>query len=68
MTIGQLRRVMKALIALTGFELMMRFRGILVSDEEQLKHADFQQTHDEWYYKMYFELLKIAISPRANGH
>ena len=33
---------------------------------EQIKrnHAAFHQTHDEWYYKMYFDMLKVILSPK----
>ena len=42
----------------------LHFRGVLIPDKSQLQHDQFQQTHDEWYYKMYFELLRFIISPR----
>ena len=28
-----------------------------------MDHVRFQQTHDEWYYKMYFDMLKGIFSP-----
>jgi hypothetical protein len=43
----------------------LHFRGLLIPDKTQLKHEVFQQTHDDWYYKMYFDLLKTIISPKA---
>jgi len=36
-----------------------------VPDKSQLRHEDFQQTHDEWYYKMYFDMLKVILYPDA---
>lgn len=36
----------------------MRFRGLLVPDKARLDHARFDQSHDEWYYKMYFTMLR----------
>ena len=39
-------------------EQRLHFRAIVVPNKSQLDHARFCQTHDDWYYKMYFELLK----------
>lgn len=39
-----------------------RFRA-LVADKSVLDHQQFQQTHDEWYYTMYFDMLKVIFSP-----
>jgi hypothetical protein len=36
----------------------MRFRGLVVPDKARLDHARFDQTHDDWYYKMYFAMLR----------
>lgn len=41
----------------------LHFRALIVPDKSKLKHAEFGQTHDEWYYKMYFDMLKVIISP-----
>lgn len=41
----------------------LRFRALIVADKRQLRHADFAQKHDEWFYKMYFTLLKIIPTP-----
>ena len=42
----------------------LSFRGIVVPDKRQLDHATFDQSHDEWYYKMYFLMLRhIFIRP-----
>jgi hypothetical protein len=40
----------------------LHFRAV-VADKSRLRHADFGQTHDDWYYKMYFTLLKAVLSP-----
>lgn len=40
----------------------LHFRA-LVARKQGLRHADFNQDHDTWYYKMYFELLKALLSP-----
>lgn len=39
------------------------FRALVVPDKRQLNHELFNQTHDEFYYKMYFDLLKVILSP-----
>ena len=41
----------------------LQFRGIVVPDKSVLNHDDFGQTHDDWYYKMYFTLLTRVIDP-----
>ena len=41
----------------------LHFRALVVPDKSQLRHADFGQDHDTWYYKMYFDMLKIIITP-----
>ncbi len=41
------------------------FRAIIVPDKSKLDHAAFGQTHDEWYYKMYFDMLRMIFSPLA---
>lgn len=41
----------------------LHFRALVVPDKTRLRHVDFGQSHDDWYYKMYFELLKVIIDP-----
>lgn len=41
----------------------LHFRGVLVADKKKLNHDSFSQTHDDWYYKIYFDMLKMIISP-----
>lgn len=41
----------------------LHFRALIVPDKSVLQHEKFGQTHDEWYYKMYFDMLKVIISP-----
>ncbi len=36
----------------------LKFRGLVVPDKDQLDHASFDQSHDDWYYKMYFTMLR----------
>mgnify|MGYP000895528096 CR=1 FL=1 len=40
----------------------LQFRAIII-DKSQLKHTDFEQTHDDFYDKMYFQLLSKKIFP-----
>lgn len=41
------------------------FRALVIPDKSKLRHEDFYQTHDEWYYKMYFSLLKVILDPKC---
>jgi hypothetical protein len=42
----------------------LHFRGLVVPDKAKLDHAAFPgQDHDAWYYKMYFDMLKVILSP-----
>lgn len=43
----------------------LHFRALIVPDKSRLRHDDFGQTHNEWYYKMYFDMLKVILSPDA---
>lgn len=42
----------------------LHFRG-LIAPKKKLDHGAFQQTHDDWYYKMYFDMLKILFEPHS---
>jgi hypothetical protein len=41
----------------------LHFRALIVPDKTKLHHEAFNQTHDDWYYKMYFDMLKIILDP-----
>lgn len=41
----------------------LHFRGLVVPDKSVLDHEKHQQDHDEWYYKMYFTMLKTVFDP-----
>ena len=43
----------------------LKFRGV-IADKTVLQHSVFHQTHTEWYYKIYFNLLKILIKKPDN--
>ncbi|MBF6990942.1 DUF3800 domain-containing protein [Cupriavidus sp. IK-TO18] len=40
----------------------LSFRAIVVPDKKQLNHAGFNQTHDEFYYKMWYQTLVPLLS------
>ena len=40
----------------------LSFRGLVVRNKDLLDHEKYNQTHDEWYYKMYFRLLSRIIN------
>ncbi len=40
----------------------LHFRCVVI-DKTQLDHKAMNQTHDQWYYKMYFELLSKIFDP-----
>jgi hypothetical protein len=46
----------------------LHFRALIVPDKSRLEHGAFGQTHDDWYYKMYFDLLKVVIEPESRYH
>jgi len=46
----------------------MGFRAWVIPDKTILAHDDHNQTHDEWYYKMYFYLLRNLISTERKYH
>lgn len=41
----------------------LHFRALVVPNKSALNHDQFNQTHDQFYYKMYFDLLKTIFSP-----
>ena len=41
----------------------LRFR-VVVANKTNLNHSAYGQTHDEWYYKMYFSLLNRLLDQR----
>jgi len=44
------------------------FRGWIIPDKSILDHDSFAQTHDDWYYKMYFYLLRNLIDKKYAFH
>lgn len=44
----------------------LHFRALIVPDKSKLQHDAFPaQDHDVWYYKMYFDMLKVILDPHA---
>lgn len=41
----------------------LHFRG-LIAHKSSLSHASFNQSHDDWYYKMMFTLFEPIIQPQ----
>jgi len=41
----------------------INFRALVVPNKSELDHNRFNQTHDDFYYKMYFDLIKVILSP-----
>ena len=39
------------------------FRVLVVPDKAQLAYEKYGHTHDEFYYKMYFSMLKVILNP-----
>lgn len=45
----------------------LHFRAIVIPDKDLLDHEAFSQTHDDFYYKSYFNMLKTIFEP-TNGY
>ena len=43
----------------------IHFRALVVPNKKELNHEAFNQDHDTFYYKMYFDLLKVILSPNC---
>ncbi|TDM40254.1 DUF3800 domain-containing protein [Macrococcoides goetzii] len=43
---------------------LLEFRGVILPNKRKLDHNRFNQTHDEFYYKMYF----YTVMPFMNGN
>jgi len=42
----------------------LHFRALVIPDKIKLDHRKFSQTHNTWYFKMYFNLLKVIFNPK----
>lgn len=45
----------------------LHFRVLVVPNKNELDYAGFNHTHDTFYYKMYFSMLKAVLNPEC-GH
>lgn len=41
----------------------LHFRVVVVPNKQELNHEKFYQTHDDFYYKSYFNMLKTIFEP-----
>lgn len=44
----------------------LRFRAVKVKDKKKLNHNEHNQTHNDWYYKMYYLMLKNVLVAHKN--
>lgn len=42
----------------------LHYRTLIVQDKTRLNHDAYGQSHDQFYYKMYFDLLKTILAPQ----
>ena len=52
----------RELIAFFLNDTSLHFRSVLVPDKSILNHDAYDQTHDDWYYKMYYLMLRYVFS------
>ncbi len=43
----------------------LQFRAFIIPDKTKLNHEKFGQDHNTWYYKMYFDMLKVIFEPEG---
>ena len=43
----------------------LHFRALIVPDKTKLQHELYGQDHETWYYKMYFDMLKVILDPHS---
>lgn len=43
----------------------LHFRVLVIPDKQNLCHEAFNQSHDDFYYKMYFNMLKTLLEPNC---
>lgn len=41
----------------------MHFRCLVIPNKRIINHEKFNQSHDDWYYKQYFNMLKTILKP-----
>lgn len=45
----------------------LKFRAIII-DKEKINHSKFNQNHDTFYYKVYYQLLCRAVVPKQENY
>lgn len=43
----------------------LHFRALVIPDKGLLNHDTYGQSQNDWYYKMYFEMVRAILSPHA---
>jgi hypothetical protein len=46
----------------------LKFRCLVIPNKKVIDHTKFNQSHDDWYYKMYFNMLKTIFKPTDAYH
>lgn len=46
----------------------LHFRVLVVPNKSKLDYEKFNHTHDSFYYKMYFSMLKVILNPQRAHH
>ena len=46
----------------------LQFRVLVVSNKTDINYEKFNHTHDTFYYKMYFGMLKAILNPENSHH
>jgi len=46
----------------------LNYRALVVPDKSKLDYEKFNHTHDTFYYKMYFSMLKVILNPDKAHH
>lgn len=46
----------------------LQFRVLVVSNKNAIDYEKFKHTHDTFYYKMYFGMLKAILNPENSHH
>ena len=46
----------------------LNFRVLVVPDKATLDYEKYNHTHDTFYYKMYFSMLKVILNPEKGHH
>ncbi|MCT2563294.1 DUF3800 domain-containing protein [Chryseobacterium herbae] len=46
----------------------LQFRVLVIPDKSAIDYKKFNHTHDTFYYKMYFGMLKAILTPQCSHH